>query len=198
METTPNFLYTTIDDITLTELKKRCTKIHYFGLGFIQIKLGDRHRLHVYTEALPPIVESDEIHDHRYNFYSTVLHGSFHQEIFKKVKGGEYTEEYENCMETKVEEPNENSTTMEKYNVIKIGEQWFSKGSSYYIDSNCFHRVSSEEAITLLSRSDYTKDRARVLRKNTGNKVCPFSKKISEEELWSIVEAMLNKAQLTK
>lgn len=195
MKTIENFMYANIQDITISDLKKRCTKIHYFGLGFIQIKLGDRQRLHVYTKELPPIVNEEEIHDHRYDFRSLVLHGNFHQELFIRTKGSEYVEEYETCTEIKEFSTDRGDDKQSNYNVIKTGEQWFSTGSSYYISSDCLHRVSSDEAITLLSRGGYTKTRACVLRKNTDTKICPFSKRIDEDTLWSIVETVLHKAQ---
>lgn len=61
--------------LNIDYLKKNHTKIHGFGLGFIQIKLGEVFRLHIYTKEIALTTQDEEIHNHRYDFKSTVLKG---------------------------------------------------------------------------------------------------------------------------
>ena len=52
------------------------TKPHYFGLGFIQCKINQYERIHVYHPDLMPIVNiEEEVHNHRYDFESKILMG---------------------------------------------------------------------------------------------------------------------------
>jgi hypothetical protein len=60
-------MYKNIKDIKLNDLKEKCKMIHYFGLGFIQIKIDDTYRLHFYTNKLPKILHEEEVHNYRNN-----------------------------------------------------------------------------------------------------------------------------------
>lgn len=81
----------------LDYLKSHCTLIHYFGLGFVQLKLRDGRRMHFYTESLPAIVGDDDVHNHRYDFTSQVLSGYLVQHIYRVVPGDTHTLEQESC-----------------------------------------------------------------------------------------------------
>jgi hypothetical protein len=184
-------MYTDISQITVEDLKKKCTLIHYFGLGFIQIKLGVTHRLHIYTDLLPRITDEEEVHNHRYDFVSVILHGTLHQELFIIQEGLTHLLEEETCKENHIPD----KTKIKPCCIEKIYEETLCEGGSYYIPHTTFHRVTSANAITFLTRSNYKKELAEVVRPRNGTKVCPFSKKIQEEELWSIVSSVLEKAK---
>ena len=180
-------MYKTIHDVTIINLKKNYTLIHYFGLGFIQIKLGKECRLHIYTDSLPAITNEEDIHNHRYNFTSTILHGELRQELFSIIQGDSHLLQDESCQEGYVP----NTVNSRLCSIQKTGEQVFIQGNSYSIDHNTFHRVHTRNAVTFLTRSDYKKELAQVVHRRDAQKVCPFSKKVKEEELWSIVEMIL-------
>ncbi len=167
-------------------LKSNYQKIHYFGLGFIQLKLTPNYRLHFYTKQLPPIVGDEDIHDHRYSFLSHILRGRFEQYLFKMIDGTDYNLEYESCAE------NAKSEFIKQCSFELISSSVYTAGSSYFIHGNTFHRVKAEEAITLLFRpTDYAKEKARVATLVGQKKVCPFSKRIPEKELWEIIAGKL-------
>ena len=178
---------TTLKNITLDYLKKRHTKIHYFGLGFIQIKLTQNTRIHFYTDLLPPIIGKEEIHNHRYDFTSIILFGNLTQETFTITNGNTHIQQDESCIEGETMKD-----TIGTYCGVSLsGIQNFAQSSSYFIDHTTFHRVYSNNAITFLERSDYKKEFAEVLRPKNISPTCPFSKKVPEEELWKIVEMIL-------
>lgn len=172
-------------------LKKNAQMIHYFGLGFIQLKLALKedisiYRLHFYTEKLPPIIGDEDIHDHRYPFISHILKGKFSQTLFQLIDGDSYILEYESCKEGTEPE------FIRKCNFDAIYISTYTAGSVYGLNHDTFHKVETEEAITLLCRPErYEVERARVGRLVDSPKVCPFSKKIEEKELWDIVASML-------
>jgi hypothetical protein len=177
--------------LDINNLKSNFRMIHYFGLGFIQLKLDHHNRIHFYTSKLPAIVPDEDIHNHRYDFHSKVLMGSLSQEIYQVIEcdgdySGNYVREKESCnADVKCDEPGV------PCEVKLLSTQTFSEGSHYWVDHGTFHKVHSTHCVTMLTRSDYKKDLADVVRPAGEAKVCPFSKKIEPEELWAIVEEML-------
>ena len=179
-------MYKNIHDVTLESLKKHATLIHYFGLGFIQIKLGPKYRIHFYTEELPAIVDDEDVHNHRYDFTSHVFAGEFTQDIYMITNGDTHELEQESCKEgVESHEPGKPCS------IKKIMSQTFATGSSYHIDHSVFHTVTAKNAITFLERGPVKKELAEVVRKKDVLKVCPFSNKVPEDELWNIVEKIL-------
>lgn len=171
-------------------LKANNQMIHFFGLGFVQLKLNDYQRMHFYHPSLEAFAE--EPHDHRYPFISTVLKGALKNTIWKtRAEGGEEAElRYESCKKDEAQVP-----PTEKCRRYRVGEFITRKGSSYYMDEGLFHqveRVGSGPCITFLERPEPIKEFARVLAEPGAPSVCPFSKNLSEEELWQIVEDCLN------
>ena len=71
-------------DLNIDQLIKNYYKIHFFGLGFIQVKVSDSTRYHFYHKDLPAF--TDHPHNHRYNFTSTCLKGRLKHNLYE-VKG---------------------------------------------------------------------------------------------------------------
>lgn len=184
-------MYKNINEIKIEDLKKNYQMIHYFGLGFIQLKLNDTYRLHFYTDRISKILDEEEVHNHRYDFTSYVLKGKFNMKLFKTVEGNEFTIDDEDCQNHEDGEGQKVETEKKTYGIQKISENNYSAGDSYWLEKDTFHRVKGDECITLLERGPVAKKYAQVLTPVTGAKVCPFSKKVEEEELWKIVEDML-------
>jgi hypothetical protein len=174
-------------ELNLSWLKANCQMIHYFGLGFIQVKLDKAQRLHFYTDLLPPIVSEEDVHNHRYDFTSKILKGSLTQEIYELMDGDTHLVEDESCQAGVMAESNPKSCA------IKLSSSHtYVAGSEYFIGHDTFHRVSNcGSCVTLLTRSNYKKEFAQVIRPIDEEKTCPFSKKIEEKELWKIVGKML-------
>lgn len=183
-------MYNNINEITLSDLKKNHTIIHYFGLGFIQVKLEKEFRIHFYTEKLPPIIDKEDVHNHRYGFTSTILYGELCQETFQTTGENTHTISSENCQEGYESQEKDTPCGLEK-----LSTKWFKKGDSYSIEHATFHRVQANNTITILKRGEYQKDFAQIIRPKEALKICPFSKKIDKKELWKIVEECLLHAQ---
>lgn len=160
--------------------------VHYFGLGFIQLKIDDSRRMHFYTSELPPITPEEDVHNHRYNFVSHILKGRFYQELFKTVDGSTHTLEKESC-QAGVDVPHEGTSC----GLVQMSRHHYTAGDSYWLHHDTFHRVSAENCITFVERSEYQKELAEVIRAIDSPKICPFSQKVPEENLWEIIERML-------
>lgn len=179
-------MYKNISEVTIESLRKHVTKIHYFGLGFIQIKLGDVYRIHFYNKSLPAIVGDEDVHNHRYGFNARVLYGNFTQEIFQVLDGDTHLIEDESCSEEFVLTSSPRLCSVEKIMQLELVS-----GSTYGISHSVFHKVITTDAITVLTRCKIVKEFAQVVRLVGSPKICPFSKKVSESDLWDIVQDML-------
>lgn len=172
-------------DINIDLLKKNHQKIHYFGLGFIQVKIDSITRVHFYSSELPAIISDEEIHNHRYDFTSVIIKGGFGQQIYQVIPGDTHLLEEESCQE------GVSGGKTKLCSVKMIGEHVYYPNSRYFVDHNVFHKVQAVDCVTLLTRSDYKKDLAEVIRPVGAEKICPFSQKIEEGSLWEIVDSML-------
>ena len=186
MEYQSNYRYEFLD---IDWLKKNYQMVHYFGLGFIQLKLNQEERLHFYTDKIKKTVEEEEVHNHRYNFVSTILSGNFQQEVYE-VNAAAHEKQYYLTQETC------NAEDKQEFPKIPCGiERVFSGkygvGDSYYIDHNTFHRVESKNAVTHVKRSGYKKSFADVIYRKDQAIVCPFSIRMSEEDLFDVISEIL-------
>lgn len=171
-------------ELELDRLKENCRLIHFFGLGFVQLKISDTERYHFYHPELEAFTE--EPHDHRYHFISKVLKGSLVNKVWRVDDQGEKAElRYESCNKDVSDVP-----ASYPCNRSQVGSFEVKAGSSYYIDENTFHQVersSTGPCITKLTRGPVIKDFARILTTPGAEEACPFSRNLPEEDLWKII-----------
>lgn len=178
------------EKISVDWLQVNHSIIHFFGLGFIQVKLGESTRMHFYSPELPPFVEFP--HNHRYDFVSTIIGGSLTNEIWgENGDGDSYVLEQESCREGEKPE-----SSKREVKLVKIYEKTYLPRETYFMDHHTLHTVRGAGAVTLLARTHYRKEFADVTRPIGTEPVCPFSMKVGNERLWEIVSAMLE--QLNK
>lgn len=175
-------------EITLDYLKRNCVKIHSFGLGFIQIKLNDKERVHVYCPEVVVTTDEEEIHDHRYGFTSKIIKGSLTNIIYGlDMSKDTHLISFESC------DPNRPVHNTEKIpcGIKEILAFTVNEGSVYSLDKDTLHRVKADRCITYLIRETPSKDVARVVSEKNKKLVCPFSVNKDEETLWKLVEREL-------
>lgn len=176
-----------LKDIDINYLKKHNRMIHFFGLGFIQIKISDEQRIHFYTDKLKSITDSP--HNHRYDFRSKTLKGSITHFFYKEVPGNSWVISKENCQK-------DQPSIAQKTRVCDLkllNKKIIKNGEEIFLNHKELHSVYSNNCITLINRSYYKKEFADVATKIGEPKICPFSIKVEEELLWDIVEEMLRK-----
>lgn len=162
----------------------------YFGLGFIQCKINQYERIHIYHPDLMPIVNiEEEVHNHRYDFESTILLGRMNNKKYQFVKDINPTHYLQN------ESCNESIKVDKKDNVdgkvMLISEKWINQGETYFMKFDEFHTFQTSKCITYLKRSDYKQDMAQVIRPLNGDIVCPFSVKLAHEQCVEIIKDCL-------
>lgn len=173
--------------LNLDYLQKNCSKIHSFGLGFIQIKLGEKERVHIYTNKIKTTTKEEEIHNHRYNFKSTVLKGVLNNKLYQVNEdiNGPFLLVDEACNPDLPKSEKKIKVSLPKL----ICDFDTGKGQSYFIEKDTFHRVEALEdnTITLVRREPTVKDMAQIIYPENIILDCPFSVNLDEKELWKIV-----------
>ena len=183
-----------IDYRDIDDIKSRCSMIHAFGLGFIQIKLDYEHRIHLYSSAVKITSGEEDFHNHRYNFESFICQGNLTNEIieYRVAKPGTHLHSSASGELDK----GECVITPAPFTVDIANKSSFSMcaGSSYKLNSEVFHRVAAaENTITLLKRGLKLKSLAAILFPFDKEKECPFSANVhSEDKLWEIYREAIN------
>jgi hypothetical protein len=178
-------------------LIKNNTRLYNFGLGFIQVVLNDVERVHFYSGD-KSLQTNDEIYNHRYNFVSHIIKGTFNNNLYD-LNFDYYNQDYqfishlltnESCNKDK-EVSNVISVPVSP--IFKSGT-WYREGEYYNMSFNEFHTVDwLSNTITYIRRTPIVTDSAQVLIKKDAEKVCPFENKLSEKEIWELVEHIINK-----
>jgi len=164
-----------------------CKRLYFFGLGFIQVKIDEEYRVHFYTNKWQPTATEDEIHNHRYCFESTVVKGKVSQEIYEVATGLSYWKIADNCAPGSMAK-----AEIEKgFDARLIYRATYAPGSTYYVDSETFHKFFAQDAITLLQRGPVLKEKADILFPRDTQLTCPFSVNVPDVELWAEIGRIL-------
>lgn len=172
-------------------LRRRAQSIHFFGLGFVQVKLDERQRWHFYHPSHAAFV--DEPHDHRYGFISHVVKGV----LLNKVWVSTLEPGKGDIVSVSCKEGEDEPIVLHSDVNMTIGCSFdVSAGASYVMKPDAFHTVqpmfTHGPCVTTVIRDNVVKDRARVYRADpSAPRVCPFSEKLSDETLWAIVRKCL-------
>lgn len=168
----------------MIDMLKSCNHgIHYFGLGFIQIKVNNIN-YHFYTNKWT-IIE-DNIHTHKYNFTSNILKGKLTQTIYTEINGKSFSKTLCDCKE------GSEIDFVDFVDLKPLTTMTIEQGSSYTLDNSAIHRVSSDFCITEVLKDTSINEKAIVYKPlSMIDDVCPFIH-IDESELWAEVERMLN------
>lgn len=182
--------------IDIAYLKK--FKPFYFGLGFIQLKMNQHERLHFYHPEILPIVDEEEIHNHRYDFTSEIIKGKLYQDIFFPIKvddprstHGVYN------VSCKPEDSGKPSELIYNCTPILVGSFSTREGNQYTMTKNAFHRVKIKEpTITYLKRESPQVEFAQIIKPIGMPDVCPFSKKLTDDEIWDVISGVMGSEKI--
>ena len=164
---------------------------HWFGLGFIQLKLTKDTRIHFWHPELLADTPEEELHDHRYRFHSYILLGIItHEEWFlENSPEGDHEIVQVSCKPGDSKDP-----VPVARGFLRQGSTYhMSAGTSYEFAETGFHRIRATKAITYLERGPITKDLANVIRPLNAPSVCPFERKIDTDTLWDYITDLLPK-----
>lgn len=158
-------------------------------LGFVQIKLNDDQRMHVWHPDINEHSFEEELHDHRYEFTSHVLAGeTTHEEyFFVRAENGDHEMVEVSCKPGVPSDP----APLGRGFVQKGGSYTMVAGSKYTFPPTGFHRIRTQRCVTLLERGEIVTDFARVIKLVDAPSVCPFERQLPVNQLWEIVVDVL-------
>lgn len=166
--------------------EKNGTPPHWFGLGFIQLKLTENTRIHFWLPWLKGS-EREEIHNHRYNFVSRVLAGSLHKEIYHVMSDD--AGDHELFMTTCAPGKEGEVTVTTPVSCSKIAEFDIAAPGTYFFGHDQFHTTEGTDfAITYLERENKVKSAAMVVKKTGEPTTCPFANPIPADVLWGHIK----------
>lgn len=182
----------TIDELR-AKAKKYNSEPHWFGLGFVQLKLSDTERMHFWIPEIPRR-EREEIHNHRYDFDSTVLAGTLMHEVYhldatvdpsadvRIIDGCEYEIFETNCSPSKAG----TIETVSPCIITHVGSFDLAAGSTYMLPHSSFHTTEGTRfAITHLTRVlPKPLEFASVIKKRGAETTCPFAERMDPEVAW--------------
>ena len=185
--------------LDVAALRARGVTAHYFGLGFIQIKLDATWRMHVWVPEWPTIPGAEsELHDHRYDFESQVLAGALHHEVFAAgplrdvAEAGDFERLQVSCQPGQSEDP----IPVGHVRPIHLDSFTVVAGEHYFLSTDVFHRSHPVgPTITLVKRGSVQKNLAIVLRPIGASFTCPFSLSPDEETCWAKVAEVIRQSQ---
>lgn len=147
----------------------------HHGLGMLQAELDEEIRLHFWHPSLVSIGsdEARSVHDHRFDITSVVLAGRIVDEPVDVIEffPADMPENYATTALWAVDHAKVQATKGEGGSVLLGDVRYRSRqrsvkqaGSSYQIARRTFHRtIVVEPAVTLVHRTNFDKDPARVL-----------------------------------
>jgi hypothetical protein len=174
--------------VDLDWLQKNHTQLHPFGLGFLQLKLNETERIHFWHPGF--VREREEVHNHRYDFMSTVLRGEMQQSLYVFKTGVEHpTHE---LFETDCAPGQEGSQPVISLGLLSpIFSTTITEGNTYRISHEVLHRIDAKKCVTFLRRESKVKSHASVVRDIGGRSICPFAEDIPAAEMWAMIEDCL-------
>lgn len=176
--------------INLDALRATGAVPHWFGLGFVQLKLDEDRRLHFWHPSAGQITPEEELHDHRYDFTSRVLAGEMIHEVWDwhPDADGDHEMLEVSCKPGVAANPE----PVGRGWVTMSGRHAMRQGESYSFKAGLFHRGSAHRAITFLTRGPVVSDMARVIHPIGMPSVCPFSAPRTEAECWDMIADMVD------
>lgn len=161
----------------------------WFGLGFIQLKLSDTRRMHFWHPDLKPddAAFMEEYHDHRYDFVSEVLVGQIDNHIATVEATAEKSPygQFEVCCSGGGQEFQWPVWLTETASFTTPA------GHDYFLHRDAFHRVTAHSCVTLQTRSETIKEKARVIQKMDRPSDNPFDTHIETDRLWGYIADLL-------
>lgn len=162
----------------------------WFGLGFIQLKLDEEHRVHFWHPDLAPDDPDfeNEFHDHRYNFSSQVLVGGLRNEIVTVNEAAHFApyDLHSVCCS------GGGATFIKKVSILDALHFTVSAGDSYSLDADTFHRVTTNRCVTIQTRGEEIKERANVISlSGRYSKTNPFDRIIPTKDLWEYISDLI-------
>lgn len=165
-------------------------KPRYHGNGFVQIYLTKSHRLHVWhPDLVKPVEHNAQIHNHRYDMSSEVLHGCLSHTLYH-VSDDRPSHNAPNSMSSWMINGYGNFEMVADVFCNEIGTCEMVKRSKYTFRTPYFHTSNAQEfTVTLFKIGEAKYPHPIVLAPRGEQPYDAFAEGIapSEEDLWRAI-----------
>lgn len=167
----------------LDYIKNNAVSINAFGLGFIQIKLGNDTSINVYMNDIFKFSDSDSPHSHQRDFHSKILSGELIEYLYDVsiVKDG--ISAYCGCGDTE-----KDVNHRYKYRLKEMYA--YKQGDSYFRGKDEFHSVSAQHSTVTMITKDMKSSHDAIVISNETVKLKNHS--YDDSTLWNMVEPILS------
>lgn len=183
------------------KFKETAHTISLHGLGFIQVKLEAKQRLHVWHPDLPRrrCFEHSQIHDHRFGFDSVVLKGMQINDIYAVYELEEHTPDLEYRAYVHEGERSEYGNRpwipRERLWVGGVSRQLVEAGETYHMLPSVFHSTTpggDGRVATLMTKTIEGVQGAKSLCEVDVAPDVDFDRfQMSDDDMWAIVRNVL-------
>ena len=170
-------------------LRKNHTKLLPFGLGFLQLKLNDSERIHFWHPGF--VREREEVHNHRYDFISTILRGEMQQSLYIFTPSVERPTHEMFQTDCSPEVEGKQDSIIATGLLEPVFSTTITEGNTYRMHRDLLHRIDAKKCVTFLRRESKLKTHANVVRDIGGRSVCPFAENVPAAEMWAMIEDCL-------
>lgn len=166
-------------------------QISLHGLGFIQVKLPNNQRLHVWHPDLPrrSCFERSAIHNHRFSFESRVIAGTQVNRLFEVTPYDQGSHDLISHDGPRSEKGGRLSYVAGRVRLHSFGRQEFNVGQSYRMQALAYHSTPNDGVvITLMTKLEEGVVHASSLIEHGHEFDQSFDRfQLSEAELWAFV-----------
>ena len=176
--------------LTMDYLRGLGANPHYNGLGVVKLPINSRYGYHFYSERAEIMCEN--VHEHRFNFRSTVLKGTLRNFLYTIKAGNPASSlimEQGGCYAGSVKEIVASGFDLEESVTFDT-----SAGDSYWIRHDQLHKVQAvtNTVITFLEKEPTVLEHGRLIHDTENPVPCAFSAPKPASECWDIIEYTLN------
>jgi len=175
--------------ISIDELRKRATYVHYLGLGVIKCRIGKYESYHFYSDRSPVLV--NQIHDHRFGFTSTILKGVLKNTIY--IIDGQDPESVLQVERGECKKEADREILVTNANMKELTNFTSCAGESYYIAYDTLHQIEvvTPALVTHLKKEPFSQIAPRFVVDTSVPHICAMSQPKTRNECWEIIEYTL-------
>ncbi|MEQ1763856.1 MAG: hypothetical protein ABL984_12020 [Pyrinomonadaceae bacterium] len=173
---------------------------HYNGFDKIVLSADERNgeelRLHLWRLEGAAECEIGNVHDHRWDFCSVIVSGSYSYETFEASSAGDKMLEY--VHRSRQGSDNYAPRLVNRSRLLRVSAGLIATGESYFLPNNVLHRVKPEAEVTmsLVAQGPQISPTARIfadldspMPEQIG--ATPFTDHLMKRKIEEVIESIL-------
>lgn len=185
-------------------LSKTVAASYYHENGFHKIVLlsGKQFKLRLHHFGVAAKIPMENIHDHRWNFASTIIKGELKMDLFKIAQKGNNTEKtYHFIYESEKSNGTYKTDFVAEAHLRKSETRSYKPGETYLMETHELHRIKNatgQESITLILTGKPISSKCNLFSKRTILEEEKITKLYSESKMVEMLEGICGTINLPK